>query len=324
MPTADANLSVVIPTRDRLASLRQTLAALAQHDARARVEVTIIESGPSTGLSAASLGQDGLHAIRVLHEPAPGKAAALNRALREGGLASLIAVLDDDMEPGPNWASLVVASSAARPEFDIFSGRTHVVWPDGVQRPAWSSDSFAQSLQLSALDLGPGEDREMGRGSIGYASGNHFWFRRQVLDTVPEFPDVWPPELDFVLHARHAGHRGVFVADVRCGHRVQPELFDTKAFYLRARRFGAALERVERIGGGTKRRSRLRATAALARGAFRAARCWLSGRVAAFRPARRGVPQRAWAELSIVRQQGVMRRALRDMFRRPSSPPGAR
>jgi glycosyltransferase involved in cell wall biosynthesis len=315
-PADAAWITVLIPTVDREASLRETLRTLADHDGSVRVDVIVIENLPAPRLEAPSLALPGLASVRLLHEPRPGKAAALNRALAAGGLAPVVGVLDDDMSPGPNWAALVARASASRPAFDVFSGRSHVIWPEGVTRPPWADHPLAQGMQFSVLDLGSDGDREMGRGAIGYPSGNHFWFRRTVLDDVPQFPDVWPPEMDFVLLVRAAGHRGVFVPEVRCGHRAQPSLFDARAFWARARRFGEALERVERFGEGSQRRSRLRALGALVRGSVRTVWAWGARHAAVLGPARLRVPRRAQAEMTMARQRGIVRRALGDLRRK--------
>jgi len=250
-----ARLSILIPTAPRPESLRLVLRCL-----RASAEpadIVVIDNGPTASLTPQDVQIEGIPSVRLLHEPRPGKAHALNRGL---GAASgdLVAVLDDDMVPADGWADAVVAAAGRRPEFDLFAGRSHVVWPAGEVIPSWAHHGLAQGVCFSVVDFGADGDREMGAGRLGYPSGNHFWFRRRVLRSVPAFPDVWPPELDFVLAARSHGHRGVFVPEVRCGHRVQASLLDPAVFVDRAARFGFAMGRVDDVqrairGDGSRR-----------------------------------------------------------------------
>lgn len=48
--------------------------------------------------------------VRYVHEPAPGIAAARNRALDEATAADLLVFLDDDERPGDNWLELMVGT----------------------------------------------------------------------------------------------------------------------------------------------------------------------------------------------------------------------
>ena len=98
-------LSVVIATRAREASLIETLRLLGDHDGTSPVEVVVIDNDPSGSLTVRDLLSAGFDRIRLLSEPRPGKAAALNRAFASGGLAPLVAILDDDMTPAANWST---------------------------------------------------------------------------------------------------------------------------------------------------------------------------------------------------------------------------
>jgi GT2 family glycosyltransferase len=245
-------LSVVIPTAPRRESLRETLRALGAGCPR-DLDVLVVDNSPSAELDDADVVVDGLRGVRLLHEPRRGKSHALNRAL-QAELGSVVAVLDDDMVPMAGWADAVIASARARPDYDVFAGRSHVVWPDGVSLPAWAHHPLATGIAFSVIDFGPDADVEMGVQAIGHPSGNHFWFRRSVLDTVGTFPDVWTTEVDFVVALRAQGHRGVFVREVTCGHRVQPRLLEADTFLARATDLGRAKARVQllekRLRGG--------------------------------------------------------------------------
>lgn len=307
-------LSVVIATRTREASLIETLRLLGDHDGTSPVEVVVIDNDPSASLTVRDLPSAGFDRIRLLSEPRPGKAAALNRAFASGGLAPLVAILDDDMTPAANWCSDVVRSAARRPTFDIFAGRSHAIWPDGVQPPRWIDDGLARGIACSVIDLGPDGDREMGVGGVlGFPSGNHLWFRRTVLTSTPRVPEVWPPMMEFVLRARTAGHRGVFVPEVVCGHRLQSELLDLRVVVERAGRVGAALARLESIERRGMRRPTPTLLSALGRGCGRLAAAAVLRTASALLPRDRRVPASTRFGLAVGRERTRVRLAAAEL-----------
>ncbi len=208
-------------------------------------EAVVIDNGSEPPLPVTALDVPGLPASRLLHEPRSGKSHALNRAIDEGALGEIVAVLDDDMSPAEGWIEGVLASARRLPEFEIFSGRSHVIWPPGVDVPPWAHAPLAQGLLFSVFDLGPVGDVEFGIGCPRFPSGGHFWFRRSLLGEGVRFPPVWTTEPYFVVALEERGHRGVFVPEVVVGHRIQPGLVDKKLFQERASRFGRDMARME-------------------------------------------------------------------------------
>jgi Glycosyltransferase like family 2 len=97
---AEPRIAVVIPTRDRRATLMETLDALdAQELAPGEAEVVVVDNGSSDGTVAALRQRDpGPFGLRVLAEPKPGPAAARNRGW-EATRAPLVLFLGDDMIP---------------------------------------------------------------------------------------------------------------------------------------------------------------------------------------------------------------------------------
>jgi glycosyltransferase involved in cell wall biosynthesis len=97
------SISVVIPTRNRLASLQQTLGALARqtHDATL-FEALVADDGSSDG-TAAFLAAPPRYpfSLRSLRLPESGPAAARNRAIRLA-LAPRVLLLGDDTFPEPD------------------------------------------------------------------------------------------------------------------------------------------------------------------------------------------------------------------------------
>lgn len=243
-PPLRPTLSIIIPTRHRRESLLQTLRALDPGSMPTQAEIVVVHNAPEPEVHRAEMEALGPGRIRLLHEPRKGKWRCLNAAI-DSGLAEVIAVLDDDMTPMPGWAAAVIDSVRSRPGFDLFTGKSHVVWPPGVVVPQWANDNLAHCVCFSVLTWDGEHEREMG-GIFPHPSGNHFWFRRSLLDSVGRFPPGWTSEAEFCMEARSRGRRGALVGGITCGHRVQPHLIDAKVFLDRASRFGQSLARIQR------------------------------------------------------------------------------
>jgi glycosyltransferase involved in cell wall biosynthesis len=250
-------LSILIASVGRLESLRELLACLAACKAGDIYEVVVIDNGYVPPLTPAALATPGIPALRILNEPLKGKSYALNRALDEGGLGEIIAVIDDDMSPSTDWLEGVLFATRRLPQFDIFSGRSHVIWPTGIAIPPWAREPLAHGCLFSVIDFGPSGDVEFGDGIIRYPSGNHFWFRRSLLDNGSRFPHVWLTEPYFVTRLVAQGHRGIFVPEAVIGHRVQTELIDVRQLWERARRTGQETAELDLSLSVHSRRSRL-------------------------------------------------------------------
>lgn len=105
------DVAVVIPTRDRRASLERTLRALArQHFAPNRFQVIVAVDGPDLGTEAAvrALGLP-YHVTVVPSDQARGAASARNRGAAAAD-AEVLVFLDDDIEAGPDLIGAHVAA----------------------------------------------------------------------------------------------------------------------------------------------------------------------------------------------------------------------
>ncbi len=237
-----ADITVVIATRNRAESLRETLAHLARADRTSlHCEVVIVDNGGSdhTPVVARQFAAD--FPVHSLVEPRPGKGPALNRALDEAPLGAIVAVLDDDMSPHPDWWQGVRALSGRWPQHDWFTGRSYIVWPV-ADVPAWCRRPYFSSWAFSVMDWGP-RDREVAAGR--WFSGNHFWFRRRALQCGARFDEalnlrthIDVSQAQFMLQLADLGFRGVLGPDAVCGHRIQPELLDSREVLRRAARTG--------------------------------------------------------------------------------------
>jgi GT2 family glycosyltransferase len=92
-------ISVVIPTHQRRASIVRALDALTRQDLPADAyEVVVSVDGSEDGTREAIAAFDAPYALRIVHGPRRGRAAACNAAI-DVAIGEILVILDDDMEP---------------------------------------------------------------------------------------------------------------------------------------------------------------------------------------------------------------------------------
>jgi len=146
-------ISVVIPTHDRPASLLRLLRALRDGSFPAeRFEVVVVADGCSDNTVAVAQGEPLPFPVRVLDQsPGRGAAAARNLGAAHAG-GSLLVFLDDDIEPGP---ALLAEHQRAHAEA---GGPAVAIGPPLPVRPArasldtiaawvWWEDQFSRMRQ---------------------------------------------------------------------------------------------------------------------------------------------------------------------------------
>jgi glycosyltransferase involved in cell wall biosynthesis len=234
------DISVVICTRNRAASLHEALSCLAAADRTGlNVEIVIVNNGGTDSTPEVIRTFEDRLQMRSLFEPKQGvfgKSHALNRALDEGGLGEIIAVLDDDMTPHREWFQGVASLSARWPDKDLFTGRSYVVWPEDTP-PEFVQCGVLQTWMYSIIDEGE-EDRPIGNGR--WFSGNHFWFRSRVLKSGLRFDDIWLTEPKFMLDMIELGYGAVAGPDAVTGHRIQKRLLMESVIRERACKVGSS------------------------------------------------------------------------------------
>src|ERR1700761_1868908 len=101
-----ADLAVVICSLNGEDGVRRCLVALLRQTIRRRLEVIVVDDGSIDGTSDVARA----YGARVIRHPVNrGLAAARNSGIRAAS-ASLVAFVDDDCEPEPEWAERLVAA----------------------------------------------------------------------------------------------------------------------------------------------------------------------------------------------------------------------
>lgn len=239
---SEDDISVIISTRNRAGSLRETLQCLAvAQKGSLRCGVVIVDNGSSDDTAIVAKEFSTRIPIHYLVETHPGKAHALNRALNDAPLGRIVAILDDDMSPHEDWFPGVMRICDRWPDKDYFTGRSYVVWPvENV--PAWCSRPGLRGWAYSVMGGAVDQPAEAGR----WFSGNHFWFRSRVLTGGRRFEagttdlrtQIEMSEPQFMLQLAEDGYGGISGPDAVCGHRIQPDLLTWDMLRRRATRVG--------------------------------------------------------------------------------------
>lgn len=223
-PSSRIGISVVICTKNRAESLQLTLSHLANADRTGiAAEIVVVDNGSTDDTRAVAESFAARIPVRYYLEPRQGtfgKSHALNRALNEGGLLEIVAVLDDDMTVRHDWFQGVAAICERWPDSDLFTGTTYVIWPtDDV--PEWAREAHLQGAVFSSVITVKDAPLESGQWYLG----GHFWFRERVVhDGTLRFKDIWLTEPEFQLNMIERGSRGTAGPDAVAGHRVQMSL----------------------------------------------------------------------------------------------------
>jgi GT2 family glycosyltransferase len=110
------DISVIIPTHDRLPCLRRCLNALAaQRFPPERMEVIVVADGCSDGTESAVAALSWPFAVRVIAQPPAGAAAARNRGA-DAARGRLVLFLDDDVIASPELVAAHVQAHAVHRE----------------------------------------------------------------------------------------------------------------------------------------------------------------------------------------------------------------
>lgn len=185
-------ISVVIPVKDDAEQLEGALAALAAQTLPPW-EVVVLDNGSTDGVTRVTSAAG----ARVVWRPGGGIPAA-NAAACDAATGEIIARLDADCRPGPEWLARVAEAFAAHPTASAITGGG--VFRDG---PSWLRRPLATAYLLAYhLTLRP---------TLGHAPlwGSNLALRRRAWERVSQRvhrddPDVHDDlDLSFHLGERH-------------------------------------------------------------------------------------------------------------------------
>ena len=204
-------VSVVVPTRNRLASLPTALAALRRQAGDPReLELIVVDDGSSDGTGAFLAGLAATGAIVHVEGPGRGAAAARNAGIGRAA-GPIIACTDDDCEVPPDWASRL-RERLIDPGVVAVGGR--VVAAGDASRPARLSQAITNGIGHALNGDGP---------EGVFLTSNNVAYRADALRAAGLFDEAFTAaggeerELHERLRAR--GGRLVYAPDIVVTHR---------------------------------------------------------------------------------------------------------
>jgi glucosyl-dolichyl phosphate glucuronosyltransferase len=222
-------LDLLIPTLRRPDLLERSLESVAKVQRPQRMEVGVIVINNDTdpelrGVEAALAAMP--FDTRVLHEPRPGKSAALNTAIA-ASTADYLGFIDDDEELAPDWFRVVEDALTAGP-VDYLGGR--VLPPPGTKFPDWVPQGYPAVLGIADAGL---EVQPYGPAFPGMLKGGNAVIAKATLHAIgPYRTDLGPTaerrlfsceDEDMYLRLVRAGARGRYLPNLVVYHHVHPE-----------------------------------------------------------------------------------------------------
>ena len=193
-------MTVVVPTRDRLDSLRRCVSALQRQSLGDELEILVVQDGGDQP------GLKEMGGLRVVRQERGGPGAARNHGVSLAR-APIVCFTDDDCEPLPDWAERlegrIVAGAAAA------IGRT-------VNADPRSATATASQLIVSHL-----VERSVADGWSAFGSSNNFACRAEVFREVgfdPQYAFAGG-DRDWCFRMRTAGHDLAYVPEAIVLHR---------------------------------------------------------------------------------------------------------
>jgi len=201
--------SVIVPTRDRLDSLRVALEALRRQVGAGRFELIVVDDGSADGTGGFLAEAAGRGVLLRVEGEGRGAAAARNAGIRRAR-GEVIACTDDDCEVPPDWLArlrdrLVETGAAA------VGGR--VVAARDAPRPARVSQAITNGIARS-LNAGP---------EAAFLTSNNVAYRSDALRRAGLFDEGFAgaggEERDLHERLRELGERLAYAPDVVVTHR---------------------------------------------------------------------------------------------------------
>ncbi len=261
--------SVVIPTRNRRATLEALLARIAPQAATAGAEVVVVDNGSTDGTREALAGLEAEGRLRVVMEAVPGVSRARNAGAR-AARGEVAAFIDDDALPSDGWLAALLAPFA-NPRVACAGGRVRLRFAGAL--PGWWDAALAP--YLAAYDLGPEPADLGGRPWYDSPRGLNLAVRREALLAAGGFnPRLGRradhsrvgEESDLCLRLLARGWEIRYVPGAAVEHLVDPARLHPRWFFERAfwtgwseAMIGLAHRRLRKVAGLLRWHYRLRA-----------------------------------------------------------------
>lgn len=174
-------ISVVIPTRNRLAHLKQTLSCLeAQHYPAGAYEVIVVDDGSDDGTGGYLRDLASAGRVRPVSQTQAGPGAARNAGVR-AARGDVVAFTDDDCLPDLDWLAAIATSYTS-------SGRAPRLAVGGRVEERIIDGNWLQTFYSCRAE----RQQARGPGQLGLLDSANAACDRTTLLSVGGFPDILP------------------------------------------------------------------------------------------------------------------------------------
>jgi glycosyltransferase involved in cell wall biosynthesis len=229
--------SIVVPTFNRAADLRSTLASLATLSTASPWEVIVVDNNSTDDTRSVVTGaQDRFPVeLRYLFEREQGRSAALNAGIR-AARGEILATTDDDVQVEPDWLDRA-GEALDTLDCHYVGGKVLPVWPSA--RPDWiPNHGGKQWAVIALLDYGP-DTIPFFTLAHRVPIGVNMAFRRGAFDRA----GLWDNRVgrrkgtllgqevrEWMQRARAAGLRGYYAPAMVVHHVIQPDRLKRRYF----------------------------------------------------------------------------------------------
>jgi len=235
--TSEPEVSVVIPTYNRSALLRDAVDSVLVQDTQTAYEIIVVDNNSKDDTAAVvrSLTESHPGIVRYIFEPQQGNAHARNRGV-ESASGPIVAFIDDDVTVERDWLELLKNVLDERSDLSFVGGRVLPHW--NVSPPSWLTQEHWSPLAL--LDYGPDELIVGGTSPRGLLTAN-IAFRRTLFDEVGKFsPHLQRvkdaigsmEDTEFLIRVCRTGRQGLYLPGMIAKAPVELDRL-TKAYHRR-------------------------------------------------------------------------------------------
>lgn len=248
-------ISLVIATYNRSASLLRTLESVVRQDADPALwECVVVDNNSQDDTAERFADFAARHPaspLRMVRERRQGLSHARNRGIAETS-APLVAIIDDDERIVPGFLSAYVRFFGDHPEIASAGGPIVAEYPGG--RPRWMS-RYVERPIANPLDLG---DRERPFPRNRIPGGGNMAVRRDALERYGAFdPDlgrvggrlIGGEECDLFERLARGGERCWYLPDAVMYHIIPPEKL-TRDYFVRLCRNVGVSQRLRAVRCG--------------------------------------------------------------------------
>jgi glycosyltransferase involved in cell wall biosynthesis len=232
-------LSFCICTYNRAESLKRTLSSLVSQKgiASESIEVLVVDNNCTDDTPKVLEAFSKSLPVRRLAESRQGLAHARNRAAVEFR-GDVLLFTDDDVRLGQGWLAAYQDAIHRFPTAEYFGGRILPDW--GQAKPRWIGDDPLPLIDGVLVWFDHGVDTRLFSATEPPPFGASFAVKRSLFEKVGLFRvDLGTggkglgrgEETEFLIRARDAGIRGVYVGEALCFHNYDPRRLRIRELY---------------------------------------------------------------------------------------------